>query len=75
MARTRNFSRAAEQCHVAQPSLSQQIMKLEAELEEKLFERTKREVSLTPAGVLFREHAERVVEALEQAKESVREVR
>jgi LysR family hydrogen peroxide-inducible transcriptional activator len=28
VARTKNFSRAAEQCHVAQPSLSQQIMKL-----------------------------------------------
>ena len=48
VARTRNFSRAAEQCRVAQPSLSQQIMKLEGELEERLFERTKREVSLTP---------------------------
>ena len=43
--RTKNFSRAAEQCHVAQPSLSQQIMKLEDELGEKLFERTKREVA------------------------------
>lgn len=51
VARTKNFSRAAEQCHVAQPSLSQQIMKLEAELGERLFERTKREVALTPAGI------------------------
>ena len=34
VARTRNFSRAAEQCHVAQPSLSQQIKKLEDELDE-----------------------------------------
>lgn len=74
VARTRNFSRAAEQCHVAQPSLSQQIMKLEGELEERLFERTKREVSLTPAGELFRQHAERVIEALEEAKDSVRDV-
>ena len=32
LARTGNFSRAAEQCHVAQPSLSQQIQKLEDEL-------------------------------------------
>lgn len=75
VARTRNFSRAAEQCHVSQPSLSQQIMKLEGELEERLFERTKRSVSLTPTGELFRQHAERVVEALEAAKDSVREVR
>ena len=34
VARTKNFSRGAEQCHVAQPSLSQQIMKLEDELGE-----------------------------------------
>ncbi len=75
VARTRNFSRAAEQCHVAQPSLSQQIMKLEAELEEKLFERTKRDVALTPAGELLRAHAERVIEEMELAKDGIREVR
>jgi LysR family hydrogen peroxide-inducible transcriptional activator len=74
VARTRNFSRAAEQCHVAQPSLSQQIMKLEDELGERLFERTKREVSLTPAGELFRRHAEQVLDGVEQARDCVREV-
>lgn len=72
VARTRNFSRAAEQCHVAQPSLSQQIMKLEDELGERLFERTKREVSLTTAGEVFRKHAERVLDEVELASESVR---
>ena len=75
VARTRNFSRAAEQCHVAQPSLSQQIMKLEDELDERLFERTKRDVALTPAGELFRAHAERVLEEVELARDKVREVR
>lgn len=73
--RTRHFSRAAEQCHVSQPALSQQIMKLEAELEERLFERTKREVRLTPAGELLREHAERVLEELEHARQQVRDLR
>ena len=75
VARTRNFSRAAEQCYVAQPSLSQQIMKLEAELEEKLFERTKREVTLTPAGEVLRAHAERVLEEVDLARDGVRELR
>jgi len=75
VARTRNFSRAAERCHVAQPSLSQQIKKLEEELDERLFERTKREVTLTSAGELFRGHVERVLEELELARDKVREVR
>lgn len=75
VARTKNFSRAAEQCHVAQPSLSQQIMKLEDELGEKLFERTKREVALAPAGELLKSHAERVLQEVESAGETVREMR
>lgn len=75
VARSRNFSRAAEQCRVAQPSLSQQIMKLEGELKERLFERNKREVSLTPAGEIFRTHAERILDEVEQARDKVSEVR
>ncbi|MCX6950659.1 MAG: LysR substrate-binding domain-containing protein [Verrucomicrobia bacterium] len=75
VARTKHFSRAAEQCHVAQPSLSQQIMKLEDELGEKLFERTKREVALTSAGDLLRAHAERVLEEVERARAGVRDLR
>jgi LysR family hydrogen peroxide-inducible transcriptional activator len=75
VSRTKNFSRAAEQCHVAQPSLSQQIMKLEDELGERLFERTKREVALTPAGDLLQLHAERVLHEVESARNGVREMR
>ena len=75
VSQTRNFSRAAERCHVAQPSLSQQIMKLEDELGEKLFERNKRDVAVTPAGELFRLHAERVLDELDAAREKMREVR
>lgn len=45
-----NFSRAAERCHVSQPSLSQQIMKLEAQLGQPLFDRESRRVALTEAG-------------------------
>jgi LysR family hydrogen peroxide-inducible transcriptional activator len=74
VARTGNFSRAAEQCHVSQPSLSQQIQKLEDELGERLFDRLKREVRLTPHGEVFLRRAVRVLDevdaALREAKDA-----
>lgn len=73
--KTGNFSRAAENCHVAQPSLSQQILKLEAELNEKLFERDRRQAGLTPAGELFRQRAENVLHEIHEAKREVRDAR
>jgi LysR family transcriptional regulator, hydrogen peroxide-inducible genes activator len=73
VARLRNFSRAAERCHVSQPSLSQQIMKLEGELGERLLERTKRKVALTDAGERFLEHAVRVADEVERARDAVRD--
>ncbi len=75
VAQERHFGRAAARCHVAQPSLSQQIMKLEEELGERLFERGRDGVSLTSAGRVFRSHAERVMAELEQARRAVEEHR
>jgi len=69
VARTRNFSRAAEQSHVSQPSLSQQIQKLEDELGERLFERTKRDARLTPHGEAFLPRALRILEEVEAARQ------
>src|SRR6476620_1039185 len=68
VARARNFSRAAEQCHVSQPSLSQQIQKLEEELGERLFDRMKRQVKLTPHGEAFLPRALRILEEVDVAK-------
>jgi LysR family hydrogen peroxide-inducible transcriptional activator len=67
VARAGNFSRAAEQCHVAQPSLSQQIQKLENELGEKLFHRLKRAVKLTPPGEAFLRRALRILDEVDSA--------
>ena len=68
VARTANFSRAAEQCHVSQPSLSQQIKKLEDELGERLFDRMKRAAKPTPAGEVFLRRAVRILEEADAAK-------
>lgn len=68
LARTGNFSRASEQCHVAQPSLSQQIKKLEEELGERLFDRLRSQVRLTPHGAAFLPRALRILEEVDAAK-------
>lgn len=68
VARVGNFSRAAEQCHVSQPSLSQQVQKLEEELGERLFDRMQRESKLTPAGEAFLRRAVRILEEVDAAR-------
>jgi len=52
-----NFRRAADRCHISQPGLSQLLRQLEDELQVQLFYRDRRNVSLTPAGELFRKEA------------------
>ena len=68
---TGSFSRAAEQCHVSQPSLSQQILKLEEELGETLFNRGARKITPTPAGRMLAERAGRVLRELAEARREV----
>ena len=67
-----NFTRAAERVHIAQPPLSQQIIALEEELGTPLFIREKRKVTLTPAGEILVEHAQRVLNAAAAAVAAVR---
>jgi len=71
IADTGNFSRAAERCQVAQPSLSQQVLKLEEDLGTKLFDRLGRSVRLTEAGRAFVPHARAILEQMEVARSSV----
>jgi DNA-binding transcriptional LysR family regulator len=70
-----SFSAAAESLLMAQPSLSEQIRRLEAELGVPLFMRAGRGIALTEAGRLLRPHAERTLAEAQAAAESVREVR
>lgn len=69
--RTQNFSRAAQECHVAQPSLSQQIRKLEEELGEPLFFRRPQGAILTDAGNLLLPHAQQVLREVAQAQRTI----
>ncbi len=75
VARTGNFSRAAEHCHVSQPSLSQQIQKLEDELGERLFDRMKRQAKPTPHGEAFLRRAVRILEEADAAKREATDAR
>src|SRR4051794_26682469 len=70
-----SFSAAANALLMSQPSLSDQIRRLEAELGVPLFVRAGRGVELTDAGRILRPYAERVLAQTQEAMESVREVR
>ncbi|GAB1488895.1 LysR family transcriptional regulator [Opitutaceae bacterium] len=73
VAETGNFTRAAERSFVAQPSLSQQIIKLESELGHKLFHRLGRKAVLTEAGAVFLERAQRILFEIEDAAKELRD--
>jgi LysR family hydrogen peroxide-inducible transcriptional activator len=62
VARERHFGKAADACHVSQPTLSVAVKKLEEELDVKLFERSANEVSVTPMGEEIVRQAQAVLE-------------
>ena len=63
-----HFSRAAERLHVAQPAVSEQVRKLEAELGVRLLNRNKRKVSLTEPGAALLAEARRVLQQVDVAR-------
>jgi len=75
VADARHFGRAAERCHVSQPSLSASVAKLEDELGVRLFERGKRGVALTPAGDEVVAQARRALEEAARVKAVARQGR
>ncbi len=71
---TLNFTRAAELCHVSQPSLSAAIQKLEDELGGELFSRQGRTIALTPLGSAMRTHLTQIEEARNAASRTASEI-
>ncbi|EFM09709.1 transcriptional regulator, LysR family [Paenibacillus curdlanolyticus YK9] len=74
IAKEKNFSRAAEKLHIAQPSLSQQLSKLEKEIGVLLFRRTTNSVELTHAGAVFVHKAQTILDASEQLKQEMEDM-
>src|SRR6187551_3134770 len=69
VAREKHFGKAAEACHVSQPTLSVAIKKLEEELDVKLFERSANEVTVTALGEDIVRQAQSVLEQAANIKE------
>lgn len=65
LARTKNFTRAADELHLSQSALSRAIQKLEDQLGSPLFERKPREVLLTDLGELLLERARKILQLME----------
>jgi DNA-binding transcriptional LysR family regulator len=72
VAEERHFSRAAMRVGIEQSPMSRAVRALERDVGVTLFERSTRGSRLTPAGVLFLQHARSIVESLESAKLAMR---
>ena len=72
VAQEENITRAAESLHIAQPSLSKQMMELERELGKPLLVRGKRKISLTEDGLLLRRRAEELVTLMDKTESELR---
>src|SRR2546421_1800510 len=70
-----SFTRAAARVHVAQPAISQQVAQLERELGERLFDRSDRQVRLTPAGEAVLPHAQAALDATTGGRDAVMSLR
>ncbi|MFF2554998.1 transcriptional regulator CynR [Nocardia sp. NPDC058058] len=74
VAEHRNFTRAADELHISQPTLSQQIKQLERAVGAQLLDRTGRTVRLTDTGTVYAAHARRALSELGAAQRAVRDV-
>lgn len=71
--RFRNFAKAADACNISQPTLSAMLMKLEEELDVRIFERSNKMVTLTAVGEKILRQAQTVVMEIDRITEIVRE--
>ena len=72
IAESGSITEASSRLGIAQPSLSQQLLRLEDELEAKLFRRTAKGVRTTEAGRIFEEHARNILKDIDRARQDVK---
>ena len=75
VARERSFSRAAEVLGRTQPAISQSIRRLEQEIGERLFDRSSKDGTLTPAGEVLLDHAQQMLNLRNSATRSMQDLR
>jgi len=75
VAKERSFSRAAEVLNRTQPAISQAIRRLEAEIGEKLFDRSSKDGTLTFAGEVLLTHAKQMLNLRHVAQQAISEMR
>ena len=75
VAAERSFSRAAMKLHRTQPAVSQAVRRLEESVGERLFDRATKDATLTDAGRLLRDYAERLLRLSEEAETAVKDLR
>lgn len=72
--RLKSFSKAAQTCFRTQPAISAQIRQLEQELNTSLFERLGTRIQLTPAGKIFAEYSEQILDLRRRAQNAINEL-
>lgn len=72
--RLKSFSKAALTCYRTQPAISAQIRQVEQELNCSLFERLGTRIELTPAGKIFSEYAEQILDLRRRAQDAINEL-
>lgn len=71
VAKTGNITRAAEQLHVTQPTISRQLMDLEEQMGAPLMIRGKRQITLTDAGILFQQRAQEIIDLMDKTSRDI----
>lgn len=72
--RLKSFSKAAQTCFRTQPAVSAQVRQLEQELNAPLFDRLGTKIALTPAGRIFAQYAEQILDLRRRAQNSINEL-